>query len=169
MSYARAAVLLLVLALLSAQCARISDLKADVASRDADIATLTADIAKAEASARETKDAAEKAERAAIAAARDQLVEENEDARLALEAELADERARTVRLQRRFRACETTADLSRAAARAAGGDAAAAGELSAADQKLVAGVREELLRIGGEADAVVRELTACQAILNARR
>lgn len=129
------------------------------AAWDAEKARLAAEVAAAEKSAREK----EARDRAAFDAALTLLELENANARAELEQDLADLRADNARLRVRGRfQCPATAGVSGTAAGSAGSDEAPQAGLLREDA-------EFLLRIGREADDVVRQLTACQAILNAER
>ena len=86
---------------------------------------------------------------------------ENQRAQAAYDQLLDDYRAGAVRLRSRF-TCPATDGVPATPAGATGGKPAPSGGLQPADVQL-------LVRFGKEADEVVRQLTACQAILKADR
>ena len=134
--------------------------KAEVQAKwDAAAATAKAEVEAAALAAREK----EARDRAAFDAALTLLELETANARAELEQDLADLRTDNARLRVRGRfQCPTAAGVPGDAGRASGGDGSAQAGLLREDA-------EFLLRIGREADEVVRQLTACQAILTEER
>lgn len=88
-----------------------------------------------------------------------QLTKENTDALVARDNLIADLRADRVRVRERFTCPKQAATAGASPARS---DDPAQGGLSSADAEL-------LLRIGAEADDVVRQLTTCQAVIRSDR
>lgn len=115
------------------------------------------------AAAQKQAEAARKLEerlRADYAAAVTRMHKENADALAERDALLADAAAGRVRLRDKFRC--PAASVPGAPARPGGSADARVGVLSVEDQGF-------LVRIGAEADALARRLTACQAIVAADR
>lgn len=133
-------------------------------------AAVQAEWDKAAAVAKTEREAAENAarekearDRAAFQAALTLLELEYANGRAELEQDLAALRSDNDRLRVRDRfKCPSSAGVPGAAGGAAGSAEAPQGGLLREDA-------EFLLRIGREADDVVRQLTACQAIINAER
>lgn len=84
-----------------------------------------------------------------------------QDGKAAVEGTVADLRADNLQLRKRFQ-CPAASPAGATATSAAGGDGEAQPGLSRADA-------EFLVRLAGEADDAVRQLTACQAVIDADR
>lgn len=128
------------------------------AAWDIDKAKARAEVEAAQKAAREK----EERDRTAYEATINKLIEEKNDAQRQLLEDLADVRADNARLRVRDRLrCPATPGVSGAAAGAGGAEEAQAG--------LLPEDAEFLLRIGREADDVVRELNTCIETLEADR
>lgn len=134
----------------------------DRARSDRVLAEYVAEIEAARKQAAQDKLDHEARERAAYDEVSTRLEKEKADDRKKSDALIADLRAGNVRLQRRF-ACPAAAAVGvpGTAVGASERDGSGVAYISVADQ-------EFLVRIGDEADGVVRQLTACQDLIRAR-
>lgn len=151
----------LLLAAVGVQSWRLDSAQDDLAAEQLKVAQATAVAAIAARDAESDARAQERRHTEEFAALSGRLVQENEDAHAEVDRLLAGLRDGTQRLRARFQ-CPTAPGVPGAPAGAGGSDAAADAGLRGADA-------EFLVRESERADDVVRQLTTCQALLQAER